>query len=140
MAKKKKVKPAITWLSVGDYTALQKSIADREAKLAQKNSVLRGKIAQTVLTGLALKEGILKADYVSLFSGELDIDTETLEVKNMDEVSTAFTRFKKENPTLFGTVKVVPKVDSSGTKNVDGKVKLNNYEAMVAGLQERMKR
>jgi hypothetical protein len=121
----------------GDYTTLLNQLKEKESGFAQKEVKLREKVAETVLTALAIKEGIANPKYINLFDGELDI-SDDLEVKNMKDVEDAFVKFKKENPTLFTPSKPVSKVDNKPVGSVKADASnLTPYEKMIRGMQEK---
>jgi hypothetical protein len=119
-----------------NYSELKKMAAEKESAIKLKEEKLKEKVAETVLTALAVKEGILSPKYLNLFETDVEV-TDDLEITNMTNVEDAFKKFKLENPTLFNSVKPpLPKVDNTKNKEVNSKIKLSPYEKMVSGLQK----
>jgi hypothetical protein len=122
----------------GDYqTLIEQTKKEREAEKVQMNKMVKN----TYLSALAVKNGILKDEYVKLFDAELQIDN--LEIKNASDVEKAFDKFKTENPTLFkGTEKpVVPATDNKPVKKVSTVVTPtlgeSGYDAILAALSNK---
>lgn len=118
----------------GDYVALtQKITAEREEEKVKLN----GMVKNTFLQSLASKQGILKDEYLKLFTEPIEVDS--LEIKNAAAIETAFTKFKLDNPTLFTAVTPVPKTDSTPVKKVDNTLdpsKLTQMDRYKLGLEE----
>ena len=96
----------------GDYESLQQKLLDKEIKM---KSAIKNKAAEFELGKLGAKHQILKTEYLDIFNADLDVDEDSLTVKNAEDVEKAFLKFKEDNPTLFASEdksKPVPKADN----------------------------
>ncbi len=121
----------------GNYKALTDKI---EAERKEEKDKLNGLVKKTFMDTLALKHGLAKPEYASLFTTQLEIDN--LEIKNAEQVEKDFVdNFKKNNPSLF-TVKEhkVPKTDSKSFTRPDvDNPTLSPYEKIRLGVEQRKK-
>jgi len=130
-----------------DYTALKAQVEKEKAELSkameEKAMKVKEKMANTVLEALAAKEGLKKSSYLNLFEPIIEIDEDTLEIKNYGDIEKSFSEFKKDNPELFRD-KTVPRVDNSKPDRPDLNSKDNRdtssmsiLEKVKYGLEER---
>lgn len=95
-----------------------------EAERAEEKRQLQATVSATYVTALGVKYGVLRDEYLKIFTPTLELDG--YEIKNSAAVETAFGEFKKSNPTLFKDGKGVPSVDNLTPKRIDSTLPENS--------------